>query len=227
LIATLPPTELAYNDTIFGLCIEEGEDPVDIKYYVSYEEGNCEMSSQTSIDGFQDLLGPTPPEIETVLINPFTGDAEIYWYPSSEPDLFEYLVQSVIPQVGGPDQFINLQFIPAGSNTQYTYEQASQTAPTNMVVIAFDDCGNDNSYNQIVSTIFTETEYKSCDQFASVEWTPYEGWEEDVEKYIIHVNDGVAPYTISVGPDTLQYDLEITPNLEYCIYVEALTAIRS
>lgn len=223
LIATLPPTELAYNDTIFGLCIEEGEDPVDIKYYVSYEEGNCEMSSQTSIDGFQDLLGPTPPEIETVLINPFTGDAEIYWYPSSEPDLFEYLVQSVIPQVGGPDQFINLQFIPAGSNTQYTYEQASQTAPTNMVVIAFDDCGNDNSYNQIVSTIFTETEYKSCDQFASVEWTPYEGWEEDVEKYIIHVNDGVAPYTISVGPDTLQYDLEITPNLEYCIYVEALS----
>jgi gliding motility-associated-like protein len=223
LIATLPPSQLSYNDTIFGLCIEEGEDPVDIKYYVSYEEGACEMSSQTSIDGFQDLLGPIPPQIETVLINPFTGNAEIYWYPGTEPDLFEYLVQSVITQSGNPDQFINLAFIPTGSDTEFTYEQASQTAPTNMVVIAFDDCGNDNSYSQIVSTMFTTTDYKSCDQFATVEWSPYEGWDEDVEKYIIHVDDGVTSYDITVEPEILQYDLEITPNMEYCIYVEALS----
>jgi len=224
LIATLTPAQLSYNDTIYGLCIDEGEDPVEIKYNVSYEEGNCEMLSQTNIDEFQDLLGPVPPEIETVLINPLTGSAEIYWYPSPAPDLFEYLIQSVVSQVGNPDQFINLQFIPAQNNvTNYVYEQASQTGPTNMVVIAFDECGNDNSFNQIVSTIYTETSYESCDQFANIEWTPYEGWNEGVEKYVIHVDDGISTYELTVEPDTLQYDLEITPNMDYCVYVEALS----
>lgn len=223
LIATLPSTELTYNDTIFGLCVEEDEEPVDIKYNVSYEEGDCEMFSQTDIDGFQDLLGPIPPEIETVLINPFTGNAEIYWYPGTEPDLFEYLVQSVISQPGNPDQFINLDFIAAGNDTNFEYEQASQTGPTNMVVIAFDECGNDNSFSQIVSTMFTETTYESCDQVASIKWNPYEGWDEDVEKYIIHVDDGVTTFEISVEPETLQYDLEISPNMEYCVYVEAIS----
>jgi len=224
LIATLPSTQLAYNDTIFGLCIEEGEDPVDIKYYVSYEEGDCEMSSQTSIDGFQDLLPPARPIIETVLIDPFSGNAEIYWYPVTNPDLFRYLVQSVIPDPPNQSHFINLENIFAESNiTSYIYEQASQSGPTNMVVIAYDECGNDDSYNQIVSTIHTETNYESCDQLASIEWTPYEGWDEGVEKYVIHVDDGNSTFEASIEPETLQYDLEITPNMEYCIYVEAIS----
>ena len=223
LIASLPFNQLTYLDTLYGLCIEPNEDPVDIKYYVNYVEGSCQMSSQSSIDGFQDLLGPTPPQIETVLIDPFTGDAIIYWYPGTEPDLDEYLVQSVIPQPGGNDQFINLQFIPAGGVTEYVYEQASTTAPTNMVVIAFDNCGNDNSFNQIVSTMYTRSDYNSCDQFAEITWSAYEGWEEGVSKYIIHIDDGFSQYQIEVDPDQLEFELEIVPNSEYQVYIEAIS----
>lgn len=223
LIATLPNSDLTYRDTLFGLCVAQNEDPIDIKYYVTYVEASCEMSSQTTIDGFQDLLGPEPPEVETVLIDPISGDAIIYWYPSPEPDLDEYLIQSIIQEPDGTFQYINLAFIQASNPTEYVYIEASSVAPSNMVVIAFDICGNDLSFDQIYTTMFLDAEYTSCDQFADLNWNPYLGWEEGVSKYIIHVDNGITTEDIELGPEELNFQLEVIPNLEYCVYVEAIS----
>ncbi|MCA1762732.1 MAG: gliding motility-associated C-terminal domain-containing protein [Flavobacteriales bacterium] len=220
LIGSVPAAETTYRDTLYGFCVAPGEDLVSIEYRVSYQNNTCEMFSQYLSDAFQDLLGPVPPEVETVLIDPFTGDAIIYWYPVAAPDLEEYLIQQ-IPNPNNPDA-INIGFVPAGTN-EFEYGDASPTGPNNLVVIAFDGCGNDLSYEDIYTTMFLKWDYTQCDQTANLSWNPYEGWEEGIELYRLHVNNGIDDEIIEIGADETSYELEITPNLEYCIYLEAVS----
>ena len=233
-IATLPSSIQTYRDTLYGLCVVEGDSLINVSYTVHYLENNCDMSSNAQTDGFQDALAPKPPEIETILTNPFTGNAQIYWYPPSEPDLLYYRIQNVLFQ---PDDTL---FLPVDSLesdvSQYIYMESNQAGPTNLVVIAYDSCGNDISFSQIAITMFLEAQYTICDQQAKVKWTPYEGWDEGVSGYTLHISNENANYSIDLQPGDIQSGFEnignsfkevnsfmfdVSPNLEYCVYIEA------
>lgn len=218
-VASLPAGTVNYRDTLYGLCSSA---PIPIYYKVSFERDACEMFSQESMNEFQDLLGPTPPRVETVLINPATGDAEVYWYPSQAPDLAQYLIQSVLYQ-SGTTVYLNAGFVAAAQPTQFVYNEPNPGKPTNLVVIAFDSCGNDQSFSNIYSTIYTKTNYADCSQSAEISWTPYTGWPEGVTEYAIHVsqNGGADAVVATVSGDTTKYMLSTEPNAEYCVYVEA------
>lgn len=220
-IANLNPGITSYSDTLFGLCSDE---PIPITYKVSFLRAECEMFSQETINEFQDLFGPTAPLVETVLINPLTGNAELYWYPSNAPDLEKYLIQSVVYQAGNT-VYLNTGYVAAGQPTSFNYFEANTDKPTNMVVIAFDSCGNDQSFSNVYSTIYASDYYVECNQTAEVSWTPYSGWDEGVSSYKIHafINNGSDVVLNSVSGDTLSYTFEIEPNTEYCIYIEAVS----
>ncbi|HKL02664.1 MAG TPA: hypothetical protein VJ911_03275, partial [Cryomorphaceae bacterium] len=222
LIESVPANQTTYLDTLYGFCVASDEELISIQYRVAYENVNCEMFSQSRSDSFQDLLGPQPPQVETVLIDPLTGDAIIYWYPVSDPDLEQYLVQQ-IPNPNNPAVAINVGFVPAGES-EFLYEDASPSAPNNLVVIAFDDCGNDLSYEEIYTTMFLKSDYTECEQSVTLSWNPYEGWEEGVDSYNLYVDDGLGSEVIQVSAEEESYELEITPNLEYCVYLEAVSS---
>ncbi len=227
LIGTVPATETTYRDTLYGLCLEPGEELIPVQYRVSYQNSNCEMSSQEATEDFQDLLGPVRPEIETVLIDPFTGWAYIYWYPVSAPDLAQYRVKLITPPPNSMDINIATEF-PGTNETEYV--EASTTGPNEFAVVAFDECvtgdgetGNDMSYTTTHTTMFLKWDYTQCDQTANLSWNPYEGWEEGIELYRLHVNNGIDDEIIEIAAGETSYELEITPNLEYCIYLEAVS----
>lgn len=221
LIGTVPANETTYLDTLFGFCVASDEDLIPIEYRVSYENDFCEFFSQMRSDSFQDLLGPQPPQVETVLIDPLSGNAIIYWYPVSDPDLEDYSIQQ-IPNPNDPSVAINVGFVP-GSESEFLYQDASPSSPNNLVVIAFDSCGNDLSYEKIYTTMFLKWDYTECSQTASLSWNPYEGWDEGIDYYNLYVDDGENQEVIQIEADANSYELEITPNLEYCIYLEAVS----
>ncbi len=220
-VATLDANDTTYSDTLFGLC---SADPIPINYKVSFQRVQCEMFSQETINQFQDLLGPLAPVVETVLINPLTGEAEIYWYPSDASDLDEYLIQSVIYQPGNTT-YLNAGYVQANQPTVFNYNEANSDKPTNMVVIAFDSCGNDQSFSNVYTTIFAKSDYQDCSQTASISWTAYSGWDEGVNSYKIHafINGGSDQVIGTAGENTLNYLMDIEPNTDYCIYIEAIS----
>ncbi len=163
-VATPDGNVLTALDTIYGFC-----DSTSVEYTVAYQTPACQSLSQPATIILKDNLGAGIVPIETVLINPSTGDAEIYWYPLLAPDLDRYLIQEITFQ-NGQTVALNQGNIQAGDPTVFTYFDASLSRATNLVVIGFDDCGNEDSYENFFTTMFARTTYLSCDQDASISW---------------------------------------------------------
>lgn len=216
-IATLPEGSNSYTDTLYGFC-EEAE----VLYQVRHQRpgSTCYSESNVAGDYFQDLMGPDVPLIETISINPLTGDLEIFWYPSSAPDTDYYLIQSV-----SGSNYINVGQVNVGEATYFskTY-QAQQSA--NLVVIAFDNCENDNSYNFINQTMFLQSEYDLCRREISLEWNAYTGWLSGVSEYRIHRStNSSADEIVAVLPSDQLTFMEDSVSLQdtYCYWVEAVS----
>ncbi len=223
-IGSQPQSVTSYSDTLHGLCVAPNEDPIQVDYRVRAELAECTSISTIAGGEFQDLLGPAPPQVETVLINPTTGDAEIYWYPSQAPDLEKYIVQSIIQEPGGQVS-LNIGSVQAGLSTTYIYQEASLLNSSNLVVIAFDSCGNDNSYLGIFTTMFLKANYTSCGQIADITWNAYQGWTEGIDRYNLYAQIDGAPYEIvaQIPATTNSFSFDVMPNSEYCFYIEALS----
>lgn len=218
-IETLTGFQEAYQDTLFGLCTPTDDIKVQVEYRIAFVHGTCTMHSNEARNEFKDKLAPERPIIETVTVDPFTGDVLVYWYPISAPDLFRYLVQRWISQTVAN----NAGFVYPGNPTELLYADAPENQASLMQVISFDDCGNDQSADTQVSTMFIQSSYQTCDTTTQIFWNTYEGWEEGVEKYTLHVDedgDGFATEYV-ISNDTSEYSLNITPNSEYCFYVVA------
>lgn len=213
-LATLPSEISSFNDSLFGFCTD-----TIIDYQVSYNNGICEMRSQIETNEFRDNKAPPQPIIETVTVNINTGFVEVYWYPVNVPDLNFYRIQD-IDFVNS--NFVNVGTVPALDPTVFIYEDAPTNASTTLGVIAFDQCLNEASFGESATTMFARATYTECDLNAFVEWEPYEGWNEGVEKYVIRADiDGNEDVIMGeVDGGSTFFLSEVEPNREYCFYIE-------
>jgi gliding motility-associated-like protein len=214
LFAIMPITATNRNDTLYGQC-----DEITVAYMVRYDTDVCQMQSTVRQNEFRDNLAPPRPVIETVTVDE-NDNVITYWNAVNVPDLNFYRVQKidVIQQ-----QFINIGTIPAGQPTQFTYTEANPNQSTTIGVIAFDQCGNEASFGTAVTTMFLEASYTECDLNVLLSWSPYEGWQQGVQKYVIYASiDGGAPVEIAeMGFQSLFYLAQVEPNRDYCFWVEA------
>lgn len=217
-IAILASNVFAYDDTLFAYC----EDTT-VTYQVVYQRAFCAMASQRVSDEFRDNMPPPQPVIETASVDPETGDILLYWDPVDAPDLAFYRVQD-IDLVN--NQFVNVGFIPAGQPTEFNYVGAGLNGEKTLAVIAFDECGNDASFAGTATTMYADADYGECDTDALITWSSYEGWDEGVSAYKIMASiDGAAPVEVGeVDGSESMFLAPVEPNLEYCYYVEAVSA---
>jgi len=239
LIATLPEFQTTYNDTVWALCSEDDKEDIPVNYYIEFSHSQCTIQSQVKNLGLKDLLAPELSEVETILIND-DGEVEIYWYPNSEPDMWYYLIQTIIYQNDGSELTLSVGQVPINEDLVFVYDESGQNSPTNLVVIPRDTCEVDQSYDTVFSTMFLKSDYTICDQEAEIKWTGYTGWDEGVDEYVLHITpQGEPEYTIPLGPDTLDtsleqignsfenvfsYSLDINPEVLYSVYVEAISS---
>lgn len=211
--------EESHIDTILGIC---NDPPENINYRVRLQD-NSGCFSTSSIDGdlLTDGIGPTPPVIETITYDLETGFMMVCWYPSPEEDTNGYIIQDNTD----PSQYLTIGQVPGADSTSFLHV-TQPTGPKRYLIIAFDECGNNESFGAAHESMYMNASFEECDLAVTLSWTPYIGWSNGVLVYEIYASENEGPYELvqSVAPNTLQATVEVNPFSDYCFLVKAVSA---
>ncbi|MFN0033057.1 MAG: gliding motility-associated C-terminal domain-containing protein [Flavobacteriales bacterium] len=200
--------------------------------------GLCNFIGNIDGDVFQDFLPPATPVVSSVSVNHITNDVELTWEVNSSSDTQAYIVyECENPGLSILDTLLGI------ANTQFVDQLANpSTAAECYLVAAFDTCysgippspnTSPTTSNCHCSIYLPSISYAICDDDISFLWTPYEGWPDGVDMYIIHhvfVADLLPPPTDAmfsaidtVAGDVLNYThLAIPLNGYNVYYIEAV-----
>lgn len=205
-----------FVDTVQGFCY----DPADtINYRVELTDASG-CTNVSSIDGdlLTDGTGPTPPVIETVSIDTVTGNVVICWYPSPQTDTDGYIIQDNTTD----DQYITVGDTQDPDITCFTHGVLPGEAKR-YLVIAYDECDNDESFGTAHETMYLQTQLFECDQEVYLNWTPYIGWENGVFLYEVYASENGGTFELiqSNSPENRQLTISVNPFSEYCFRIKA------
>lgn len=212
-------------------------DTIDIcSAYLSYEvrvanDAGCSSTSNIVGADLEDDINPYIPVIDWVTVNPISGYVDISWDVNKAPDTYGYIIYRENPPFWEEVDTVWGRF-----NTDYTYvPTTSDIAPEGYRVAAFDSCFtdfDDPTYQTSAKsidphyTMHLQESYNLCDRMISLDWTPYVGWTDEIEKYEVLVSIGGSPYEVieTVTSADLQFDhTEVLYDVNYCYYIRAVT----
>lgn len=212
-------------------------DTIDIcEAYLSYEirvdnDAGCTSTSNTVGADLEDLINPYIPVLDWVTVNPISEYVDISWNVNYAEDTYGYIVY-----VFDGVYWIAVDTVWGRENTTYTYvPTGSADAPEGYRIAAFDSCfaaGIDppvyqtSAYSDAHWTIHLSETYDLCSQSIQLEWTPYEGWIDDIAKYEVLVSIGGSPYEVigTITSANLKYNhTNVLYDVNYCYYVRAVT----
>ena len=222
-LATLDQPITAYSHEI-SVCDEL------LNFRILYDfPGLCQSLSNVASEFLTDLTPPAIPVVTSVSIDHTTNDAVINWLPSSSADCQGYIVYRCLPN--GTVTLLDTAF--GYLNTSFIDILAQTTiGPVGYVVAAIDTCysgippsPNTSAAGDICNTsvFLNPIGYAICDDFVTLTWSPYEGWEDGVEAYeIIHTFEGSAPAIVASLPGTsLSFEHSVTVGGNNSYYVRA------
>jgi len=205
----------SYSDTILGICADP---PVNINYRVLLDD-NFGCSAVSNVDGalLTDAIGPTPPVIETISVDTLTNEFVICWYSSPESDTDGYKIQNVVPPA-----YITIANLNDPDTTCY-YHSNGGLGSQQYVVIAYDECGNDESFGTPHYSSYLTGSLNTCAQQFTLQWTPYQGWAEGVASYQIRAQINGAPSVLmqTLSGNTLSTIVPVNPFDIYCFFIVA------
>jgi gliding motility-associated-like protein len=189
--------------------------------------GLCESISNISGELLTDLTPPAIPVVTSVSIDHTTNDAVVTWLPSTSQDCQGYIVYRCSPN--GTVTLLDTAF--GYLNTSFVDILAQTTiGPVGYLVAAIDTCfsgtppsPNTSAAGDICNTsVFLDPiGYAICEDFVTLNWSAYEGWEEAVESYeIIHSFEDNAPTIVASLPGSqlfFQHDVTVGGNNSYYI----------
>ncbi len=201
--------------------------------------GGCNYISNISGDNFQDQIPPAIPVVSSISVNHTTNDGIVNWEVNPSGDTQAYIVY----ECENPG-FDILDTVYGINNTQYTDFLANPSVgPLCYLVAAFDTCysGVPPSPNTSPTTTdchcsvhLPSISYQVCEDNMSFYWTPYLGWPDGVEMYIIHhafAQNLPAPFYLpidTVAGNVLNY---IHTNIQFygynSYYIEAVAAFTN
>lgn len=171
--------------------------------------------------GQTDSIRPLAPVLDFVTVNQPTGNVEIFWQPSSSPDVAGYVIYLynnnegyVLDTLKSPDATYYLR---TGSGTSYYSES--------FVVAALDTAGNISPLSNSLNTIYAETEIDSCNKKLVIKWNSYKSNPVRVSKYLILVSADGSQFSVAgeVSPETNTLIIDdFESDTRYCFIVRAL-----
>ncbi|MCB0642541.1 MAG: gliding motility-associated C-terminal domain-containing protein, partial [Phaeodactylibacter sp.] len=103
--------------------------------------------------------------------------------------------------------------------------------PEQYYILALDDCGNTSIFLDPHITIYVDGAVSPCDRSLTIDWSPYQGWDNGIDFQEIWLTSDGLDTTIVVDSNTSSYTFEdLIEGEEYCFYIEAVengTGIRS
>lgn len=173
----------------------------------------CDFTSNIIGDDFKDMMTPGIPVLGTVTIDTLTGLVTITWDTNKQPDTYGYVVY----MADGDGILFEVDTVWGINNTSYTFGPNTADGPLTFSVAAFDSCFTTSvpptyqtsAKGEIHSSIFTSYAYNVCDQVATIQWTPYVGWN-NLSGYTVYGRIAGGSWT-DFGT-TLQTNLPIPVN---------------
>lgn len=169
----------------------------------------------------QDEECPESPTLERVSVDPFSGHTLLQWTLSSSPDVEVYIIY-----IDKNNSWIAIDTIWDSEVT--LYENTSSNASVfseSYVIAARDSADNISPLTDPHSTIFCNAEFDSCQAVVNISWTPYIGWNDSIDSYIIYQRIEEDNFKIlqQISPSDNQFiQSDIQVYTEYCYYVEAI-----
>lgn len=205
----------------FSLC------DVQVSYKIVMSGIGC--INQSAVDGthIKDLLPPDIPVLDSVSINPATGQVNIGWQPALASDTKGYIIYI---QQGGVWSPIDTVY--GITNTQYAYTNIDVlTNPQNYRIAAIDSCLNASPLCIDQHSLKLSFTTNSCLRIASLSWNEYDHLQGGVEKFEIYMSEnGGAFIKIDevVGSTTYDYSgLNHNSNYKFFVRVVGNTGITA
>ena len=196
--------------------------------FINYKLTQGDLSgcvSESSIDGelFRDTKGPAKPLIDTVSVDPLTGQVIITWYPDSSSDTQGYVIYQFngisYDSIGSAIGINTLSFL----NTLSNAENISETYN----VAAYDSCKNLSSLADNHKTIFLSSSFVKCDALVTLDWTSYQNMNGGLSRYEIWMSENAGPWVREsfVPSNVLSYEKILTnPGATYEFFIRAVSS---
>ncbi|MCB0760751.1 MAG: gliding motility-associated C-terminal domain-containing protein [Flavobacteriales bacterium] len=171
----------------------------------------CQSISNIDGDLFADATSPDPPNISYVTVNPVTGKAIVNWFPSQAPDTWGYIIYEVFDCASSFNTPLDTIYGAEITTWEWPQSTASITGEETFVIAAFDSCLTGTVFDNLSptagnchSTIFLANDAPlPCEDFATLSWSEYVGWDDGVANYEIHVSvDGGPDQIVGTVPGT-------------------------
>lgn len=171
---------------------------------------------------------PAPPVFQYVTIDLATGHTLLTWDLSPSPEVTGYIIFLEQNDAWHP---IDTVKDPTVTSYEYVLSNAIYD-PESYVISAFHPPDRESKLTDRHTTIFTSAVFDSCTGRIDVSWTPYIGWADSLESYILYseINGDSLYSPESFSADNLQFRHEnVLARSDYCYYVEAIRSdgIRS
>jgi hypothetical protein len=194
--------------------------------FINYRVTQGDLSgcqSVSSIDGelFRDTKGPAQTLLDTVSIDPFTGDVTISWFPDSSNDTQGYVIYEFngvsYDSIGAVSGINSLTFTNTLSNANSQVETYT--------VAAFDSCKNLSAPAANHNTIFLSKSFVKCTATLSLNWNAYMNMKNGVARYEIWYSENGGTWTLEsfVPAGVLTKDVVLTTqNATYEFFIKVI-----
>jgi gliding motility-associated-like protein len=182
------------------------------QYYI-VARFNCNGVEETSDTILLDLVQPPSAPVDSISIDPLTGNILIGWSPIPASDLAGYVVYEYVAPDNITIDTVENPFIEiSGKNTSsqiYYYSIAS-----------IDSCGNLSPISTRHANFVLTHTYDSCSQNVKLSWGNYQGWTTG--KFYIYLNKNLEGYSIVDSATSNEYTFNATLGDSLQFFVSAL-----
>lgn len=193
-----PIAQFAHSEGVTNYNYEVSVCEALLNFRISYAKpGGCTFLSSIDGDVFEDSIDPTAPEIYEVSVDSLTNEATLFWNPSPQDDVSGYIIYQCIPGFNP----IPLDTI-FGTNV-LTWSNPDSEANMQVEyynIAAFDSCYMADgapdpgaASPECVGSMHLTHDWIPCTDFVTLNWTPYEGWENGVDVYEIFAAEEPVP----------------------------------
>ncbi len=162
--------------------------------------------------------------IDYVSVDTTTGYVHVVWEPSPSEDIDRYIIYYV--EVIGGDSAGYIQGEVGKDTLEYLW--ATSTAgegATTMTVASTREGFDPSPLAPFHTTTFLAIRYDSCEKKMELNWTPYQGWGDDLVRYDVYASvDNGAYGLIDQTDNDVHHTVHsnIADNRRYCYFVKAI-----
>ncbi len=171
---------------------------------------------------FTDVLGPNTPIIDSVSINPVTGNLEIGWQANSSPDTDHYIVYVYDGSQQPP--WVRIDSLFGRNNTFTTLPGSCGGDSKTYAVAAFDNCNLSSLISNGHSIMKLNYTLDACKREVNLTWNAYTGWANGVQQYEIWASKDGLPHVLlgTVSGNSTTYTHSGAEDFsQYCYFVRA------